>query len=561
MGRVSTAPGTVSGGQLNTATRRLCAGVYLNRHFRDLVIRGVHNDCRHRVAPSYGFDLVPVLEHARRAWVLGTAHQICTLTVFAAGLLADVTATVLTGCAIAAMPLAMNALRTFLRAVWLKGRLLGQKCLGRKVPEDEEQELKEQTHRFLLNLGGCAVLAGAVAYTANRMHTTLSASLSQSAIMLSLTAFLVVVAGMARQLAVNQMHLAANLRPARLCKRSEVVDTQQTSTLVVYDHDNSTYGTPSPFLGSGFVYTWPQRSIQLVRDGAKKADFITSDEPRFDAAELMRFLQKKASELSRAHEGPGLPGLHVRDRLFISQEKVLAAKHLLLGEPTPDEIDEITNNPNSPVEHYLEVSVSKTGEVVTTLFMGLTLRARTLNVDMVLGMLTSLPYEFLSVDAHRENGAGAVVRSAFRALRDLPREAGDAWRLTTAPWVVACALYGRQDRAVIPRRRRGIGPRFSIRQEAELVDRPRHVAFDRREIEDSKNVILNTLLDAIKEFLESKGMDVSAFKGQVTNIITTDVFSTGPLKIENSAIGANAQVNQSNPQNPQNPPSKPGAAE
>ncbi|WP_245848743.1 hypothetical protein [Lentzea kentuckyensis] len=549
---------TVSDGRLNTATRRLCAGVYLNRHFRDLVIRGVHNDCRHRVAPSYGFDLVPVLEHARRAWVLGTAHQICTLTVLTAGLLTDVTATVLAGCAIAAMPLATNAARAFLRAVRLKGRLVGRKCLGRKVSEEEEQELKEQTHRFLLNLGGCAVLAGAVVHTADRTHTSLSASLPQSAVLVSLTAFLVIVAGMTRQLAVNQMHLVANLRPARLCKRSEVVDTQQTSTLVVYDHDNSTYGTPSPFLGSGFVYTWPQRSIQLVRDEARKADFITSDEPRFDAAELMRFLQKKATELSRSHEGPGLSGLHVRDRLFVSQEKVLAATHLLLGEPTPDEIDEIANDPNSPVQHYLEVSVSKTGEVVTTLFLGLTLRARTLNVDMVLGMLTSLPYEFLSVDAHRENGAGAVARSAFRALRDLPREAGDAWRLITAPWVVACALYGRRDRAVTPRRRRGVGSRFSLRQAVELVDRPRHVAFDRREIEDSKNVILNTLLDAIKEFLELKGMDVSAFKGQVTNIITTDVFSAGPLKIENSAIGANAQVNQSNQPNP---PSKPGAAE
>lgn len=559
MGRAPTAAGAVSDGQLNTATRRLCAGVYLNRHFRDLVIRGVHNDCRHRVAPSYGFDLVPVLEHARRAWVLGTAQQICVVALFTTGALTDVTATVLAGCAVAAMPLAANASRAFLKAVRLKGRLLGQKWLGKKVQADEEQELKEQTHRFFLNLGGCAVLAAGVVFTADRTRASLSASLPYSAILLSLTGVLVVAAGVTRQLAVNQLHLAANLRPAKLSRRSEVVDTQQTSTLVVYDHDNSTYGTPSPFLGSGFVYTWPQRSIQLVRDETRNADFITSDDPRFDAAELMRFLQKKATELSRSHEGPGLPGLHVRDRLFISQEKVLSAQHLLLGEPTPDEIDEITNDPNSPVQHYLEVSVSKTGEVVTTLFMGLTLRARTLNVDIVLGMLTSLPYEFLSVDAHRENGVGAVVRSAFRALRDLPREAGDAWRLATAPWVVARALYGRQDRAVIPRRRRGIGPRFSLRQEVELVDRPRHVAFDRREIEDSKNVILNTLLDAIREFLESKGMDVSAFKGQVTNIITTDVFSTGPLKIENSAIGANAQVNQSNQPNKPTPPSQPGA--
>ncbi|HKS49873.1 MAG TPA: hypothetical protein VJT49_33155 [Amycolatopsis sp.] len=552
MGEASTA----SDGQLNTATRRLCASVYLDRRFRDLVIHGVHNDCRHRVAPSYGFDLVPVLEHARRAWVLGTAHQICTLAVFTAGLLTDITATVLAGCAIAAMPLGANVPRTFLKALQLKGRSLSQKCLGKKVPSEEEQELKEQTHRFLLNLGGCAVLTAGVVFTADRTHVSLSASLPQGIILLLLTAVLAVAAGVTRQLAVNRLHLATNLRPARLSKRSEVVDTQQTSTLVVYGHDYSTYGTPSPFLGSGIVHRWPQWSIQLVRDEARNADFITSDEPRFDAAELMRFLRKKATELSRSREGPGLPGLHVRDRLFIAQEKVLSARHLLGTEPTSNEMDEITNDPNGHLQHYLEISVSKTGEVVTTLFMGLTLRARTLNVDIALGMLTSLPYEFLSVDAHRENGVGAVVRSAFRALRDLPREAGDAWRLSTAPWVVARALYARQDRAVMPRRRRGIGPCLSIRQEVEQANRSRHVAFDRREIEENKNVILNTLLDSITEFLRSKGMDVSAVKGQVTTIINANVFSAGGLKIDNSAIGPNAQVNQPNPDNPA---SKPGA--
>lgn len=34
------------------ATRHLCAGVYLDRPFRDLIIRQIHNDSRRRVAPS-----------------------------------------------------------------------------------------------------------------------------------------------------------------------------------------------------------------------------------------------------------------------------------------------------------------------------------------------------------------------------------------------------------------------------------------------------------------------------------------------------------------------------
>jgi len=539
---------TVPNGQLETATRRMCAGVYLNRRFRNLVIR-VHNDCRHRVTPSYGFDLVPVLEHARRAWVLATAHQVGTLTVLTTGLLTDLTATVLAGCAIASMPLLANVPRTAWKALRLKGIAVRQRCLGKSVAKDETQELKEHTRRLLLNIGGCAVLFVAVACTARLTKTPLPVTLQPGIILFLLTAVLAVAAGVGRQLAVNRLHLAAHLRPEHLCQRSKVVDTQQSSTVVVYSHDHSTEGTPSPFVGSGYVHRWPQWSIQLVRDEATNAEFITSDEPRFDAAELMGYLRKKAAELSRSHEGPGMPGLHVRDRLFVSQENVLAAVHLLEAEPTSDEMDEITNDPNSHVQHYLEITVSKAGEVVTTLFLGLALRARTLNVDIAIGMLTSLPYEFLSVDAHRENGVGAVVRSALRALRDLPREAGDAWRLGTVPWLVARALYARQDRAVMPRRRRGIGPRFSLRQVVELADRRRPVAFDFREIEENKDIILNTLLDSILDFLKSKGMDVSAVKGQVTNIINATVVGTRGLTINNSAIGPNAQVNQQSPNN------------
>ncbi|MGH3923482.1 MAG: hypothetical protein ACRDTT_11550, partial [Pseudonocardiaceae bacterium] len=54
------------------ATRYLCAGVYVDRSFRDLILRKIHNDARHRVAPSYGFDLVPVVQHVWRSWLLDT---------------------------------------------------------------------------------------------------------------------------------------------------------------------------------------------------------------------------------------------------------------------------------------------------------------------------------------------------------------------------------------------------------------------------------------------------------------------------------------------------------
>ena len=50
-----------------TATRHLCAGAYLDETFRNDSLREVYYQPRRLVAPSYGFDLVPVLGHCLRA--------------------------------------------------------------------------------------------------------------------------------------------------------------------------------------------------------------------------------------------------------------------------------------------------------------------------------------------------------------------------------------------------------------------------------------------------------------------------------------------------------------
>ncbi len=544
MGTDATTPAGVRDDRQSTATRHLCAGVYLNREFRDRVIREVHNDCRHRVAPSYGFDLVAVVEHARRAWALGTAYQLCLVVLFAAGLRTDVMATVLAICVILAMRSVADVPRTFLELLKLQRRSWARRWRAKAESAGDAQELREQKRRFWLDLGTCALLAAVMAITAELTSSSLPAALPQAMTTLLLAAALAVVAGVTRQLAVNRLHQTANLRPTRLSKRAEVVDAQQSSTLVVYGHHYSSQSTPSPFVGSGFVHRWPQQSIQLVRDESKKSEFIASDHPRFDAPELIRFLRKAATELGSSQEGPGLPGLHVRDRLFIAEEHVATVRHLLLNEPTPDEVEQLIDDPSSLVKHYLEIGISRSGEVVTTLFLNLTMRARTLNIDFALGMLTSLPREFRVVDAYRRNGAGEVVRSAFRALRDLPHELHRLWRLGTAPWVVVRAWYARKDRTLVSRRNSVIGARVSIRQESDMRGRDRHIAFDAPEIAKNKNFILNSMFESIVEFLKLKGMDVSSFERQVNTIINANVFSTGSLKIDSSAIGPDATVNQ-----------------
>lgn len=59
------------------AIRHLSAGVYVDRSFRDLVIRKARNNFPRRAAPSRGFDPVPVMRHAwRRSRYLDRGLQV-----------------------------------------------------------------------------------------------------------------------------------------------------------------------------------------------------------------------------------------------------------------------------------------------------------------------------------------------------------------------------------------------------------------------------------------------------------------------------------------------------
>ncbi|MER5543253.1 hypothetical protein ACWD4N_23500 [Streptomyces sp. NPDC002586] len=88
------APGRPSGDATSNATRLLCAGTYLDPVYRATVIRELLTHRFRVVAPSYGYDAVPVLAHAltarrlhrARLAVLG-AGLVLTVVLMAAGVL------------------------------------------------------------------------------------------------------------------------------------------------------------------------------------------------------------------------------------------------------------------------------------------------------------------------------------------------------------------------------------------------------------------------------------------------------------------------------------------
>jgi hypothetical protein len=95
------------------------------------------------------------------------------------------------------------------------------------------------------------------------------------------------------------------------------------------------------------------------------------------------------------------------------------------------EVNRIIDDPHDTARHYLEIRVSSEGEVVTTVFLRVTIRGRTLSLDFSACALTRTPLAFQVLEQYAETGAGAVLRAAARGVGSLPQSlagcGGSAW--------------------------------------------------------------------------------------------------------------------------------------
>lgn len=545
---------TDHGRQDTAATRYLCAGVYLDRAFRDTIIRKVHNDPRHRVAPSYGFDLIPVVEHAWRAWALETSQQSCILSVLAIGLLSNTPAAIMAVSGIGLWRLAPLMLRTALKVLWLKAKAMKTRWFRRRGDSGEAAHLREQTRLLGASTGGCVLLIVVPLLTARFIHTPLSEVVLAAALLLLLIAVVSAVAGAARQMAMNHIHRAKSLRPETLTKRQKVIDAQQSHTYVVYRRQPSTddaegsgtldpYHEPTPFVGSGeLVYQWRlPLSLQLLRPGTESMAQREHTTPPFWAHELVDHLKTAMAPVGDAADRLRLHGFQVRDRLYIAETDVPSERGFLREESGPSDITKIIDDPHGTTRHYLEIRVTDTGELVTTVFLRVTVKGRSLSLDFSTCALTRTSDDYHMLDKHGESGKCAVLRSTLRGLRDLPDDVSRLWQLGGVPVVFALAAWSRKDRSCVPRRGVTIGTRLSVREEKSVTWNESKI--DRIVIYDHMKIVEQRLFKAAEDFLQSKNVDISTFKKQASSIVNMGVLNMGGmLEMSQSAVGSNAQV-------------------
>lgn len=542
----------------SAATRHLCANVYVDRSFRDLVLRKIHNDARHRVAPSYGFDLVPVIRHAWWSWSLDTGQLLAMLVVALAGLTIDGPLAVLVvGCVVVLCLLLRGIVRVVPEVLRLKAEDVSVRWgLQDKAPRRRAHpDLPSRKRLLKVMLVGCLIAAVAPLAVAYLLQVSLRSAVRPAIVISSALVCCAIVAGVVRQLLLNAVAHAESLRPQTLTRREKIIDEQQDHPCVIYhrpahqDDDDpldllTRTDMRSPFLGSGeLVNRWlPPLTVQLVRPGDGPLEQREYTRPPFTAHKLVETLRAALQQLGSDPGTESLPGLRVRDRIYIAAADFPADGDLIRSGLGKLEMWKIVDDHRLTGHHFLETSVPIFGgELVATVLLRVSLKGRCLSLDVAICALTRTPGRHRVPGWLGERRHGTALRSAVRSTLDIPLDVRRMWRLLEIPVVLGCAWWAQKDRTVVPRRRT-IQPKIAAREK--IADAWDNAYLDRATIYDHMKIVEQRILKTTKDFLKEHGVDTSIFERQATNIINSGVLNMGGSKMTTGQIaaGTGAQV-------------------
>ena len=264
--------------------------------------------------------------------------------------------------------------------------------------------------------------------------------------------------------------------------------------------------------------------------------------PPFPAHDLVEWLRSALQQLSTDPGPENLPGLQVRDRLYVAETDICTDRSLLRSVLSKRDLWRVIDDHRSTAHHFLEISAPiADGELVTTVLLRVSVKGRCLSLDVATCALTRTPHEYQVIDAFAEHGTSAVLRRAVRSVFALPADVRQLWRLAEFPVVLARAGWAVKDRTHIPRRGVTVGAQVAVR--VEKAEDWYNAQLDATTIYDHMKIIEQRILRAAKDFLEDRNVDISVFEKQATNIINSGVFNMGGrTEVNQSAVGTSAQV-------------------
>jgi hypothetical protein len=532
-----------------TATRHLCAGAYLDDAFRNESLRQVYYQPRRVVAPSYGFDAVPVLSHCLRARNGALIRDAAILSTV-----------VVAGCVSRASLLVVLSSMATLQATIATYRLT--RDVVRKLRNGDTLPVGALVSRMLLLVIGwtLASLIGAFASSALLSQTvnsfeeggfagaeTAFAGVALGSVFLGLLIFLYPVGfSLWRQNELSRMAPGARVtQPVRNPRLDEVARQQRGNTTV--------YGEYKPYVGSGeIVKTWgfAQRLVRSDRPPARELDGLRAAyplgagtterqrefaQPPFDAQQLIDYVRGHLSTLLPYRQAEEqIAGLTVEDRICLSGTEV---SHLM-PYTTPEVMAAVVRHPTTPARHYLACQVfAWGGELITTVYVHIAVQGRSLYLELTTTALPPCDERFRVVDTVEGHGAMAWLRAVKTGLVDTPRT---IWRspASLAATVINMAAGSAGGPGEASRLARGYdyGARVGIR---ELGSAPgMRVLTQLQDVAKYQKLIERRVIASVLDFLDDRQIDTTEYRARAASILNINggVNTFGGTVTNNGAV-------------------------
>lgn len=523
-----------AGQPVSAATRHLCAGAYLDDDFRRSSLNEVYYQPRRMVAPSYGFDLTTVLGYClrARAWAVARDAAICGILVI--GLCAGPIPLLVTIGTLVMLSMVTSTYRVLREAA--RDIQSGRPVSVGKILVLLVRNVSAAVVLFVI-FGLVTVVSTAAAFAAlsgEDGFTLLVAPVAAAFLLVAVLA-VPVTANLWRQRRLDR--LAPGWRPAAPARSSRFDDIhrQQAGNTIIY----SGYW---PFVGSGHLITTWGFAQRLIRAGSVLSQPKTEAErefvePPFSAEQIISYVR---GQLRTLVDDPlperRLPGLALMDQVFLAGTEA----SYLTPHTDPQRISEIIREPVGPARHYLACQVvSWNGELVTTVYVHISVQGRSLYVDLTSAALAPCDERFRIVDQVGGTGTEAYLRVVGRGIVDAPRIIG------LAPVNLLREAFG-AIRAGLDTRPAGssmvLGYDYGARVSVRELGTPETLRNDaqRQDIDKYHRIIERKVLAAILDFLSAYDVDVSEFQQRALTILNAGAVNTGSgsMSVYGNAVGS-----------------------
>ncbi|WP_326559011.1 hypothetical protein [Micromonospora sp. NBC_01796] len=538
--------GSTNGGpapvhRVSSATRHLSAGAYLDDRFRRASLNQVYHQVRRLVAPSYGYDVITVLDHCLRAAKMANIRDAIIV-----GLL------VISFCAAPFAALAALNVLLFIHLGVATWRVLRKTAV--EMQSDKPSSglavlgriltlfLQYTVATIALMVLSLPFILSSLAAGEDIEETYAANTFLTLGVFILLPLLIAVPVAMSawRQWHLDRLAPGQPIATTAPSPRFDEIHRQGGGNVVIY----AGYW---PFIGSGNILKSWGFAQRLVRGadplGRHRPEAEREfEQPPFKAQDIIEYVRDHLRGLiGTANPEQQLPGLTVSDRVFLAGTE---ASRLVPYLPQ-EQVDQVVRYPTAPARHYLVCQVvSWHGELVTTVYVHFAVQGKSLYTELTSMALPPCNERYRIVDQVDGTGPTAYVKGILGGIVGSPLTVALApFNLIRAGYDSLVASFARTSAPAAGELALGYdyGANSSVREMGTAPDTRNHT--QSQDIVKYQRVIERRVLAAILDFLQSRGVDTSEYRQRAMTLLSAGavVTGSGSINVYGDAIGTQQQ--------------------